>query len=759
MKRIVSILLAAMMVIALIPAVSAAGATLEYVFTNTAQEGTGTVTPRVEAFYGWSKTGSEWQFVNMANYNSCALYTDYSNWAISTESKPEYNGDDKMSGAYAIEIKIPEGGEGTYTPTIEYRGVAAGATAEVYLVEKEKFGSGDYYFVPDYTEGVSKAGYDNEDNTARREVFCSAVKAMSANDRLGEINTYSASNLPNQLKTFRDIEIEKSGSYILVIVPTGAEVQNTNGVYNVQLHSFTLNKITENTAVEQEYVITTEGKTNDWEVASAHGYNVTPELRNVGYYQGFRAAWFKNNEEYRNYHIMFRVNVKEPGTYDLQIKGAPVDTANEIFGMGVHWLKDDGNEVEAASTASTDSTSHSAFDLVGGNSRSSNSSFVGTCDFDDAKPDYQNVATITADESGDYLVAVFGNTYTTATNTETTSYPKIYLSGIKLVPAADDHVNVETAEEKAAREAIQNEGGDPTAASSETETVTTSTVTTLAAYIGGTNGTLENAATKNDDGTYAVAAPATTSDGYSFLYWTKGLSDYSDKRILSVSNEFTYKPEIGANYLIAVYGKEDDTTLQTAKYYNANGQLLEDATGETIPSMPGYGSFKAWGDCGNNIYMAEYETETTYTVTVNHEGEPVETKTPAYGGAVTVTAPARASDGYNVFNYWEKDGEIVSFDREYTFYAFEDCTVNAVYNEYEPIEKTLGKIILTKIGESSSYMAEFIGFDDAVEKGIAVGDNKIAMTSAKTQFTINAEDATVVKGYVIDKDGKVYYGE
>ncbi|MBQ7054141.1 MAG: hypothetical protein IJN97_02875, partial [Oscillospiraceae bacterium] len=91
MKKLISILICAAMILSLIPAVAAAGeTTLEYVFTNTAQGGAGTVRLTDEAFHGWAVEGAEWQFVNMTNREACALYGTHLNWGFSASGKPEY---------------------------------------------------------------------------------------------------------------------------------------------------------------------------------------------------------------------------------------------------------------------------------------------------------------------------------------------------------------------------------------------------------------------------------------------------------------------------------------------------------------------------------------------------------------------------------------------------------------------------------------------------------------------------------------------
>ncbi|MBQ2743545.1 MAG: hypothetical protein IJF32_12175, partial [Oscillospiraceae bacterium] len=57
----------------------------------------------------------------------------------------------------------------------------------------------------------------------------------------------------------------------------------------------------------------------------------------------------------------------------------------------------------------------------------------------------------------------------------------------------------------------------------------------------------------------------------------------------------------------------------------------------------------------------------------------------------------------------------------------------------------------------NNVMAEFIGFTNVVEKGIILDTQEIAMTTDKTQFTVeNNVDAKTAKGYVIVKDGSSF---
>ena len=105
-----------------------------------------------------------------------------------------------------------------------------------------------------------------------------------------------------------------------------------------------------------------------------------------------------------------------------------------------------------------------------------------------------------------------------------------------------------------------------------------------------------------------------------------------------------------------------------------------------------------------------------------------------------------------------RDGKVVSFDREYTFKAWENTTLTAVYKEFKPnLTKEFRKIILDSFvidGENGALMAEFIGFSDAVEKGIMFGEtSRSAMTTDDTQYTIVNDTGKEAIGYAILPDG------
>ncbi len=277
-------------------------------------------------------------------------------------------------------------------------------------------------------------------------------------------------------------------------------------------------------------------------------------------------------------------------------------------------------------------------------------------------------------------------------------------------------------------------------------------------------------ATQLADGTYQMST-STTDNGNKFLYWVKGL-DGGAKRVVSREESFVYTPTGNVvNYLIAVYEK-DGATAPKAEFYNANGLLygkVETATGTTpeLPTMAGYGTAKRWVAKDGTTYageapitvsetmmlIAEYDDPTADITVATNENCKTDKEEYAYGEKVICTPT-----GSGTFYAWMKDGEIVSTNsEEYVFYAWEDCTVSAVYKEHTPITSVARKIIIDVFG--NNVMAEFIGFDNAVEKGIILDNTKITMTSKKSQFTVELGDATSAKGYAVVKNADGTYTE
>ncbi|MBE6911364.1 MAG: hypothetical protein E7473_02465 [Ruminococcaceae bacterium] len=289
----------------------------------------------------------------------------------------------------------------------------------------------------------------------------------------------------------------------------------------------------------------------------------------------------------------------------------------------------------------------------------------------------------------------------------------------------------------------------------------------------------------------SVSAPKEIS-GYEFLYWTKDIG--LNKKIVSHNEEYSFVATPGRTIYTAVYREKNAATAEKAVFYNANGDIVGTVdmvdgkvTTPALTSMAGFGNSTGWklagseatyeGNCeveisGEALFVADYEdlSDNIAVTVVGGEG----TGSYSYGDTVTVTAPTRKDgSGTELFNYWEKTvngkAEIVSFEKEYAFSAWEPCTLTAVYTDYVPVADTVRKILLGSVtnGGETTVVAEFIGFDDAVERGIAFGDNasfaslkRCVMNSKDLNHlaVINDEESRCV-AYVITANGEVYYNK
>ncbi len=352
------------------------------------------------------------------------------------------------------------------------------------------------------------------------------------------------------------------------------------------------------------------------------------------------------------------------------------------------------------------------------------------------------------------------------------------LDGTTVKPAKDGITEITASVTGAASNIIP---GKLTVASSElaaaynatknVATQTASSVSALAVLLNGDEDeTVEVGAEANGDGTYKMTAPE--KDGYEFLYWVKGAA--TDKKIVSFDAEFDYSPSYGGHILIAVYDRADAAQTAKVEFYNANGQLVEsfteNGTAPEIPGMPGL-TASHWQNTddvelgageaftvtdGTVIWVAQYaEDESDIVVTAvgaNGGG------TFNYGDPVTLTA-----NGSGNLRWWTKTTgdktEIVGFGSDtYSFYAWETCTVTAVYGD-APVYTGNAMKILIDTFDTNSVMAEFLGFGNAkvLEKGIMFGTQKIAMTTDNMQFTVVNNSGYDAKGYAIIEEGGIAY--
>lgn len=514
-----------------------------------------------------------------------------------------------------------------------------------------------------------------------------------------------------------------------------------------------------NYKIVDNYYIMSERKDNTYWAWEMSGTGATSEriIAKTGFVSFFK---YTNSSGTVYPYTALRIYVPDAGIYKLAIKGDAAKWGHTQYGVEADVYVGKAPTTKLTATTFTATTLNEYI-------TDGKLTLMGKHNSADTSNEYNTIGTdtFTVTEPGDYILVFDTDENTDKTNMTDDETHYLVISGIKLTPVITPDTE---------KEEIVNEDGNTLSAADEVEPSVT--VMQGKAVLGAE---METSFTDDVDvinGYATVTADKTDEDDNEFLYWAKGLTTGIGKKIFVPNNDdklsCTFKPATGMNYIIAVYAPKN---VAETRYYNANGQLLTDANESTKPTMPGY-DFNKWVNCGNGMMVAEYtENETTYNVTVKHQDgtEEAEVKQELsgkkYGDSVTVTAPSRfGGTGYNVFNYWEKDGEIVSFNKSYTFNVWKTCNVTAVYKAYAPVATTLRKIIIDDNMGNNDVMAEFIGFGDVAEKGIVFGtdatleknEGKATMTSNKTQFTVNNDiDGTpAARGYVIDNSGNVYYG-
>ncbi|MBQ9984856.1 MAG: hypothetical protein IJP38_00930, partial [Oscillospiraceae bacterium] len=387
-------------------------------------------------------------------------------------------------------------------------------------------------------------------------------------------------------------------------------------------------------------------------------------------------------------------------------------------------------------------------------------------------------------EAGNYYIILDVDSTTYALNTDyydrfgngTDKRQYLALSGIKLTPVTESNI----AEIQSSYDAIVNV--DAGNGEDVATTIENAEVKAVAADISGksiADSAIIPAAEVAVGSSYTAKALEIT--GYEFLYWAKDLG--RNRRIVSHANDYTFKVTSGGTLLMAVY-KKTDSDSNVAMFYNGNGQLLTTQTGTytvpTLPSMAGYDTATHWALHGSDEkfaagatgavsgemrFVAQYDNglqNVTVTVVNGTGGGEV-----AYGSDVTVTASVR--NGTNLFNYWiNENGEILSFDKTYTFKALKASTITAVYKEYIPVGEAIRKIVMTKDNKNNIF-AEFLGIDNVIERGILFGEDaslgnytaKVTMNTDANHFTVNndLENEPEAIGYAILANGNVIYSK
>lgn len=507
----------------------------------------------------------------------------------------------------------------------------------------------------------------------------------------------------------------------------------------------------------------------------------------------------------KNPHFTLMVNVPIQGKYDLYMENAafdiPGDGVVNVFAVPVAGAASDLYNTYVRGTLNTVGITNGARPMI-------TSNYVGT----------RAAETVTEGKVGSFEATVAGDYYiifeldTNATpaadkekyppngkgdpnHWETKNETSFTLKNMTLkyteTPAATGAALVKE----------QQQNVDPENAEKEAVNTSIANVTVYAKDIDGNaidynNGIVTTITAAEVGSTQLLTAPEIP--GYRFDYWARGIGENS--RPVSTNPEYVFKATKGGSKFYAVYSVKGKSETCWVEFYDANRELVERTkyvAGETVtvpalPSSSARGQALIWASAVSD-YEFNYEGGETFTaphrailafvaqysdddaslkeVNVEVAGTTGATGEDSYkfGSTVTVVAPARENNkGTKVFAYWMKDGEIVSFEKSYSFVATTDVTVTAYYQDYAPIATSVRKILVDSVGTGTNteVFAEFIGCEDAIERGFIFGDANVTLdsatakasmkTNAKSFSMINDIEGATAKAYAIFTDGVIY---
>ena len=265
---------------------------------------------------------------------------------------------------------------------------------------------------------------------------------------------------------------------------------------------------------------------------------------------------------------------------------------------------------------------------------------------------------------------------------------------------------------------------------------------------------------------------------YAFLYWKN-----SNGKILSTDEEYSFILANETN-ITAVYNRTsasrgyvtfltDSNQELSRQLYSASVAADRIAVANEISKL-GY-IFKGWSIDGVNpiasselkgaiksalangnvmvtpIYEKDFSTQFDVDVT-NGEGSG------KYYLLATATVTARESVNAEPFRYWQNnDGEIVSFEREYSFVVTENETLTAVYSA-EPIDEKIVNRISGAFSDSTSV--SFVSHRSVdsefkiIQSGIIIVNSRTIGTNEDT-FVIGGSG--VIKGTTTSTDNNGTY--
>ncbi|MBQ6698542.1 MAG: hypothetical protein IJP38_09000 [Oscillospiraceae bacterium] len=822
-KKFLSIILTAVMVLSLLPAAGAvtypdgeAPQSYEYVFNYLAHgltaseslwknQASGNIADGYDVWgYIGRRTNTEtigYSRNLTANDNHIRWSFDMSSAGYATQTEatanavyPEFNPDSTDNfPVFMLEIKVEKGG--AFFPVLEYAPQASSAIVEVFLIKNETGKS--------YSDDALESFLRNADPATRLGVVDLCSKAGDATEHrfpsveLDDNSTYYLAFVANGINKNASPEWHKTAKCIysenhltgfrLDAVATGAAA-----TYNFTWEAWGLST---NTNFNQ---LTTTLNSDKSDTYAYEKYNYRNALAIAENYLNFNYTAEQRNTNTSNNvvtypYVAIKISVPHAGKYSVGLNGKNVYNSRGTYGADakIYVLPASGTFAKDLCTDQNYIGEYHFYNTTNPNKSTTDrdtETLKNTFDADVAG-DYWLVIEL-RDDMGAKTAAesVFGNAE------GATGGVKNYSAWIRSISITN--LGLTDAELAKAPQSV-----DPKNAASNDVTLgnESAEIKVLTSTVAENEGTIVSELCKNAavGSAQSITAPA-IDENREFLYWTSGIG--TDRKIVCETEKYDFTAQKGVTYLTAVY-RDMTSDYVSVIFLNGNGELISrsDATYkegntvtiEALPTLTGFGTASGWQLAGTEnvytadstvtatgkamVFVAQYENEeTSIDITVNGGTMVVENKKekPAYGDNVTVTAPSREDgSGYNVFAYWTKTvnggaAQIVSLEKEYSFSAWENCTLTAVYTErqIEPLAESVRKILLGTMNGNVN-IAEFIGCEDAIERGIVYGEgtptidswsNKISMATDKNALSVINNSGKNARAYAIFEGGVIY---
>ncbi|MBQ6697939.1 MAG: hypothetical protein IJP38_09850 [Oscillospiraceae bacterium] len=226
-------------------------------------------------------------------------------------------------------------------------------------------------------------------------------------------------------------------------------------------------------------------------------------------------------------------------------------------------------------------------------------------------------------------------------------------------------------------------------------------------------------------------------DGYRFKAWVQGTADNG----LWKSSDSKYTFNIMTHtYLTAVYEKIPSTDY-VVEYYNENGKLLatKEVNGTTpvlpeVPSLTGY-TFNMWTLDGKtkfdeNSTLTERLTRAVAKYNANAITENNHVKYDGEDKTAPFGTPVSVSNA--AATHWLRDGRVVAYGTEYTHYIWDGTSI---YCSYAEIEKKPLVVIEDTLVDGAAMIEYDAGNKQIIETGILFGEATVEIGSCEYKAT------------------------